>query len=71
MLDGRWPKTVEEPQKRIRDMLNDTGGSEFRDDPCFIHLVYFTAVLKWWTNALESVDMQLISYVGFGDNNKY
>jgi hypothetical protein len=63
MLDGRWPITVEEPQKRIREILNDASISGFQEDPSFIHFVYFSAVLKWWTNALESVDMQLISYV--------
>lgn len=62
MLDGRWPKTVEEPQKRIRGILNNTDRANLSDDACFIHLVYFTIILKWWTNALESVDSQLISY---------
>jgi hypothetical protein len=70
MLDGRWAKTVEEPQKRIRDMLKSTSKLESSDDPCFIHLIYFTSILKWWTNALESIDAQLISYVRSGCNGK-
>ena len=70
MLDGRWAKTVEEPQKRIRDMLKSTSKQESSGDPCFIHLIYFTSALKWWTNALESIDAQLISYVRSGCNGK-
>jgi len=70
MLDGRLAKTVEEPQKRIRDMLKSTSKLESSDDPCFIHLIYFASILKWWTNAVESIDAQLISYVRSGCNGK-
>jgi hypothetical protein len=63
LLDGRWPTTVEEPQKRIRESFSHPSSLELTEDPFFINLVYFTSILRLWTNALNSLNMQLITYV--------
>ncbi len=62
-IDGRWPKIVQEPEKRIKEILSDNGQSHNRADPFFIHLVYLTSIMRWWTNALNSIHQQLIAYV--------
>lgn len=62
-IDGRWPKTVQEPELRIREVLNDPDQNSLNNDPFFIHLVYLFSVTKWWTNALNSIHDQLIAYV--------
>ena len=64
MADGRWAQAVEEPQKRIRETFKHPENLKLKRDPFFLHLIYFTSVLKWWTNALSSVNKQLITYVG-------
>jgi hypothetical protein len=63
MIDGRWPKVVEEPQTRIEEALKQNV-SNVRNDPFFMHIIYFTSALKWWTNALAAINLQLISWVG-------
>ncbi len=62
-IDGRWPKTVQEPELRIKEILNDGSQSHLSTDPFFVHLVYLNSVVKWWTNALKSIHDQLIAYV--------
>jgi hypothetical protein len=58
-LDGRWPKVVEEPQFRITEALKHPHASR---DPTFVHLVFLTTAIRWWNNALHSVNEQLITY---------
>jgi len=63
MTDGRWPQTVEEPQRRIKESLKHPEGVNLTQDPFFVHLIYFTSLMRWWTNALSSLNKQLITYV--------
>jgi hypothetical protein len=42
---------------------SDESGGEVVEDPFCVHLVYLTSGLRWWTNALHSIDNQLITYV--------
>ena len=62
-IDGRWPKIVQEPEKRIKEILGDISYAHIGADPFFIHLVYLTSIMRWWTNALNSIHEQLIAYV--------
>ena len=61
-MDGRWPKTVQEPELRIKGILDNPDHASIATDPFFIHLVYLTSVIRWWTNALKSFHEQLITY---------
>jgi hypothetical protein len=63
LLDGRWPKVVEEPQIRIAEAVNHSAEAGRTLSPYFVHLVYFTSISRWWTNAMSSVNDQLIAYV--------
>ena len=68
-VDGRWPKTVQEPESRIKEILKEDSHSHFSTDPFFIHLVYLNSVVKLWTNALKSIYDQLIAYVSAMDSS--
>jgi hypothetical protein len=63
LLDGRWDKAVEEPRVRISDAIDRSSKSGQPLSPYFPHLIYLTSVSRWWTNAMSSVNNQLISYV--------
>ena len=65
-IDGRWPKIVQEPEKRIKEILGDNEHGHTGADPFFIHLVYLSSIMRWWTNALNSIHEQLIAYVSVG-----
>jgi hypothetical protein len=60
--DGRWSKVIEEPITRTTECLKDSR-SKFGQDPFFIHSIYLTTALRWWNNALQSFNDQLIAYV--------
>ena len=62
-IDGRWPKTAQEPESRIKEVLGNKGNDDLRSDPFFLQLTYLTCVSRWWTNALNSIHDQLIAYV--------
>ena len=62
-IDGRWPKIVQEPEKRIKEILANDFHDQTGADPFFIHLVYLTSIMRWWINALNSIHEQLIAYV--------
>ena len=62
LMDGRWSKSAEEVEVRIKEILNGEDHSHIATDPFFIHLVYLTSLMRWWTNALDSVHEQLITY---------
>ena len=62
-IDGRWPKTVQEPESRIKEVLEGNGNVCLQSNPFFIQLVYLTSVARWWTNSLSSIHDQLIAYV--------
>lgn len=63
MMHGGWPKVVEEPQRRISESIQSRQEARKRDTPYFVHLIYLTSALRWWTNVLHSVNEQLIAYV--------
>lgn len=62
-IDGRWPKTAQEPELRIKEVLGDSNQLGLKSDPFFIHLVYLFSATRLWTNALNSIHDQLIAYV--------
>ena len=62
-IDGRWPKVVQEPEKGIKEILSDDTQGHTGADPFSIHVVYLTSIMRWWTNALNSIHEQLIAYV--------
>ncbi len=62
-IDGRWPKTAQEPELRIKEVLSDSDQLGLKSDPFFIHLIYLFSATRWWTNALNSIHDQLIAYV--------
>ncbi|KAF2690742.1 hypothetical protein K458DRAFT_482942 [Lentithecium fluviatile CBS 122367] len=62
LLDVRWPKVVEEPQVRIAEAIKHSHETGQLKSPYFPHLVYLTSVVRWWTNAMNSVKDQLIAY---------
>jgi len=63
LLDGRWAKVVEEPQVRIAEAIGHSAETGHVLSPYFPHLIYFTSISRWWTNAMSSVNDQLIAYV--------
>lgn len=65
LLDGRWPRIVQEPMDRIRESLQVSENLRPMDDPFFVHIVYLTSVLYWWLNVLSSFKDQLIAHVSF------
>ena len=69
-VDGRWPKTVQEPELHIKEVLSDSEYCNLASDPFFIHVIYFTSAARWWTNALDSIHEQLIAYVRIEDSNR-
>ena len=63
-MDGRWSKAVLEPKTRVKEGWELPNCLDKESDPFYLHSVYFTSALRWWTNALGSVNEQLIAYVG-------
>ena len=63
-MDGRWSKSVLEPKSRVKDGWEMSKCANRPRDPFYLHLVYFSSALRWWTNAFGSVNDQLIQYVG-------
>lgn len=61
-IDGRWADIVEEPQRRTEEVLAYADMLELEKHSAFIHLVFLSTVSRWWTNALNSVNEQLIAY---------
>lgn len=62
-MDGRWSKSVEEPKRRILEAKSQSRGFPPSQHPFRLHIVYFTTLIRWWTNALSSINHQLIAYV--------
>ena len=62
-IDGRWPKSVQEPETRIKGIFEAYKDVASARDPFFVHIVYLQSVMTWWTNALNSMNTQLITYV--------
>ena len=64
LLDGRWKRTVEQPQARIAESLNmpDSRSRLILENPFFVFIIHLTTALEWWINALHSFDEQLIDH---------
>ena len=61
--DGRWSKVVEEPISRIKEALQEGSQNGSGQDPFYVQAVYITSALRWWNNALNSFNDQLVAYV--------
>jgi hypothetical protein len=61
--DGRWRKVVEEPILRVKEALEEGRKNGCAQDPFYIQSVFLTSALRWWNNALNSFNDQLIAYV--------
>ena len=61
--DGRWRKVVEEPIIRLKEVLAESNKNSQKQDPIYIQGVLMTSVLRWWNNALNSLNDQIIAYV--------
>lgn len=61
--DGRWRRVVEEPIMRVKETLEDAGRGDSGKDPFYLQTVFLTSILRWWSNALNSFNDQLIAYV--------
>ncbi|KIX09412.1 uncharacterized protein Z518_00492 [Rhinocladiella mackenziei CBS 650.93] len=60
--DGRWRKIVEEPIHRMKEVLTGCNKPEMGRDPIYIQSVVLTSAIRWWNNALNSFNDQLIGY---------
>lgn len=65
-MHGRWPKVATEPKSRIESVMKhrnagDVSNTKY-DNGAFVHLVYLSSAARWWTNALNSINEQLIEY---------
>lgn len=63
LMDGRWSKSVEEPKRRLIEMFSHASKLDLDEDPFHVHAIYYTSTLRWWMNALNSINEQLIAYV--------
>ncbi|KAJ5698394.1 hypothetical protein N7462_000399 [Penicillium macrosclerotiorum] len=61
-MHGRWPKVALEPRQRIEEVINDRAYARYQGYGHAMHLVYLSSVIRWWTNALNSINEQLIAY---------
>ncbi|KAF5011000.1 hypothetical protein FDECE_2870 [Fusarium decemcellulare] len=62
-MHGRWPRVAMEPKERILEVLRRQATTETAFGREFhVHLVYLSSATRWWTNALNSVNEQLIVY---------
>ncbi len=67
MQDGRWKQLAEEPQVRVREVLEHAVASKKAESPLFVHLILFTSVARWWSNALSGFNDQLIAHVSLSE----
>lgn len=58
-LDGRWHKIIEEPQSRIAETIKHSNAAI---DSITVCSVFLASVIRWWNNALHSVNEQLVAY---------
>ncbi|EXJ80934.1 hypothetical protein A1O3_07222 [Capronia epimyces CBS 606.96] len=68
-MDGRWSHAADEPRKRLHEIHEwstrgdgDLDPNSVKHHPLNAHFIYFTSAMRWWTNALSSVNEQLIAY---------
>jgi len=67
--DGRWRRVVEVPIMRMKETLEDARGGDSGKDPFYLQTVLLTSILRWWSNALNSFNDQLIAYVSSQPTN--
>ncbi|KAH8743418.1 hypothetical protein BGZ57DRAFT_980425 [Hyaloscypha finlandica] len=60
--DGRWWKVIEEPISRIKESMTVASRSNSGHDPFHTQAVFLTSALRWWSNALNGFNDQLIAY---------
>ncbi|KAH7327541.1 hypothetical protein BKA65DRAFT_68732 [Rhexocercosporidium sp. MPI-PUGE-AT-0058] len=60
--DGRWWKVVEEPVVRIKECMGMVGKGAGGHDPFCTQAVWLTSAVRWWGNALNSFNDQLIAF---------
>lgn len=70
-MDGRWSRAALEPKKRIKEAWDFKGEQDIPNGPFDVHCVYFTSALRWWTNALNSVNEQLMAYVSLSSRSPW
>jgi hypothetical protein len=61
--DGRWSRVVEEPQKRVMEVLESYDRLEADQNQFSVHLIYLTSALRLWNNVFASFNNQLIAHV--------
>uniref|UniRef100_A0A8H7NEL6 Uncharacterized protein n=1 Tax=Bionectria ochroleuca TaxID=29856 RepID=A0A8H7NEL6_BIOOC len=65
-MHGRWCKVAQEPQTRIAEVMKHQKSTDETStrhcNGAFVHLVYISSAVRWWTNSLNSVNEQLIAY---------
>jgi hypothetical protein len=62
-MHGHWPRVALEPKDRLQEVYKGQSNSELAIGREFrVHLVYLSSATRWWTNALNSVNEQLIAY---------
>ena len=61
--DGRWHEVATEPSTRARESLEIARDSGRAEHPLFMHSIILTSAIRWWQNALECFNDQLIQYV--------
>ena len=61
-LDGRYGKLIEEPRQRIQEALKGRAGNPAALDAQDVHIIIFSSVSRWWTNALQSINDQLVEH---------
>ncbi|KAJ9620743.1 hypothetical protein H2204_012153 [Knufia peltigerae] len=60
--DGRWSRVVEEPQRRVRKVLESHERFGAEHNHFSVHLIYLTSALRLWNNVLGSFNNQLIAH---------
>ncbi|KAF2659690.1 hypothetical protein K491DRAFT_689038 [Lophiostoma macrostomum CBS 122681] len=60
--DGRWRRIVEEPILRIKEAMEAKEREDSGRDPFYLQTILVTSILRWWSNALNSFNDQLIAH---------
>lgn len=61
-MHGRWPKSVEEPKRRLVEVMKRAEMGKGEESPFFMHTIYFSSSLRWYMHAFSNINLQLIAY---------
>lgn len=61
-MHGRYRSAVEEPRYRLVEAIEQAEAYGREENPFFIHTIHLSSTVRWYTNALCSIDVQLIEY---------